>query len=451
MLVECLPFMDPLQVAARLQGEDGFLWFDSASRQHPAAQMTYICIWPVSQLSLQSGTEPLGQLRNWLQAYRMPRLADGPAFQGGAAGYIAYDHAPAFLDRFASRHDGRAPVMEFGLYDMVLAFDHAKQELAIFSTGLAGPETDPDEELARQKLNRLKTILEQDAPPLPAALPMHWTQATSADRYLESVRATQEFIRDGDIYQANISGLWTAAALTRRDAFAQYLEMRSRSPAPFSAFGAFPGRVIASASPERLVSADSRGKVRAEPIKGTARRGENEIEDAVLREALLVSEKDRAENVMIVDLLRNDLSRVCEPASVQVPSLCRLETFANLHHLVSTVEGQLAPGRDAVDLLSAVFPGGSITGAPKLRAMEIIDQLEPAARGVFCGSLGWIGFDGALDFSILIRTMDVGPSSTRLWAGAGITLLSDPQAEYEEIRLKAERIMVPAGATAVTP
>ena len=152
---------------------------------------------------------------------------------------------------------------------------------------------------------------------------------------------------------------------------------------------------------------------------------------------------------MIVDLLRNDLSKVCTPPSVSVSSLCRLETFANLHHLVSTVEGQLAPGQTAVDLLAAVFPGGSITGAPKLRAMEIIDEQEPGARGVFCGSMGWIGYDGAMDFSILIRTLELLPDETRLWAGAGITLLSDPEAEHDEICLKAERIMRKAARLSV--
>lgn len=442
MLAEALSSFDPAAAALALRGEDGFLWLDSAAPGHPGSRYSYICLWPVDRLALTAAPDAAAKLRHWLGQFEAETIPGGAPFQGGAAGYLSYDFAPAFLSRFASRHTPvAAPALEFGAYDTVIAFDHAAQTATAYSAGLRPGDTAPDNELAKEKISRVKAKLAEGGPPLPPAMKQDWSGQVSAAGYKSSVSRVRDYIPDGDIYQANIAGLWTAPPLSRDEAFAQYISGRARSPAPFSAFGVFQGRTIASFSPERLISADGKGRVKAEPIKGTIRREEDEARDAAVRAALLASEKDRAENVMIVDLLRNDISRVCTSSSVTVSSLCRLETFANLHHLVSTVEGELAPGQGAADLLAAVFPGGSITGAPKLRAMEIIDELEPAARGVFCGSMGWIGHDGAMDFSILIRTLECLPEATRLWAGAGITLLSDPEAEYAEIRLKAERIM----------
>lgn len=442
MQAEALPSFDPVAAAMVLRGEDGFLWLDSAAPDHPGTRYSYICVWPVDRLQLDAAAEAAGRLRAWIGGRRVARIEGGAPFQGGAAGYLSYDFAPAFMGRFQSRHAPvLTPALEFGLYDTVIAFDHSAQTAHLYSAGLRAGDTAPDEQLAKEKIRRLKERLAATVSPPPPPEALTWTPRSAPGGYQASVSRVQEYIRDGDIYQANISGLWTAGPLSPEAAFAQYLQGRARSPAPFSAFGVFEGRAIASFSPERLISADGEGWVKAEPIKGTIRRREDAVEDAAARAALLASEKDRAENVMIVDLLRNDISRVCTSASVSVSSLCRLETFANLHHLVSTVEGQLAPGQTAADLLAAVFPGGSITGAPKLRAMEIIDALEPEARGIFCGSMGWIGHDGATDFSILIRTLEILPGETRLWAGAGITLLSDPEAEHEEICLKAERIM----------
>lgn len=442
MLAEPLSTLDPAAAAAALRQEEGLLWLDSSATGHPGARYSYICVWPVSRLTLAPGRQAAAQLREWIASYQAAPIAGGAPFQGGAAGYLSYDFASAFMERFAGRHSpAPAPALAFGLYDTVIAFDHRAGTATLHSAGLSAPGAAPDDQLAAEKIRRVKHLLANPAAAIPAVSPLAWKKAFTAEDYQGAVTRAQEYIRAGDIYQANIAGLWTAPPLGREAAFAYYLAARARTPAPFSAFGDFGPRLIASFSPERLIALDGEGQVKAEPIKGTIRRGETEPEDARLRAALLASEKDRAENVMIVDLLRNDISRVCTSASVTVSSLCRLETFSNLHHLVSTVEGRLAPGEDGVSLLEAVFPGGSITGAPKLRAMEIIDELEPAGRGAFCGSLGWIGFDGAMDFSILIRTLDILPDETRLWAGAGITLLSDAPAEHDEICLKAARIM----------
>lgn len=441
MLAAALPSFDPVAAAMILRREEGFIWFDSAAPEHPGTRYSYICVWPVDRLRLETSIEAAEKLRGWIGKGAVSRIEGGAPFQGGAAGYLSYDFAAAFVDRFRSRHGADfATTAEFGFYDTVIAFDHGSGVAQVYSAGLRGRDAVPDDDLAMAKIRRLMEILASPATPLPTCETLNWAPCGAPGSYLSNVARVQEYIRDGDIYQANIAGLWTAEPLKSEAALAHYLQGRASSPAPFSAFGIFDERTIASFSPERLISADAEGRIKAEPIKGTIRRSEDPDEDAVARAALLASEKDHAENVMIVDLLRNDLSKVCTPPSVSVSSLCRLETFANLHHLVSTVEGQLAPGQTAVDLLAAVFPGGSITGAPKLRAMEIIDEQEPGARGVFCGSMGWIGYDGAMDFSILIRTLELLPDETRLWAGAGITLLSDPGAEYDEICLKAERI-----------
>lgn len=442
MLIAALPFFDPAAAATALRGEGGFLWLDSSASGHPGARYSYICIWPVDRITLAPSSDAPGLFRRWLARFPSFSVARGAPFQGGAAGYLAYDFAQGFVERFSSRHlPPAANALEFAFYDTVIAFDHAAMTATIHSAGVSGPGAEPDMALAGQKLERLRAALAEAPQPLQPVEPVSWEEVVSPENYISAVHRAQEFIRDGDIYQANIAGLWTAAAQSLEAAFAQYIAGRARNPAPFSAFGHFSSRIIASFSPERLVALDANGRVKAEPIKGTIRRGAEEAEDAILRAELLGSEKDRAENVMIVDLLRNDLSRVCAPSSVTVSALCRLESFANLHHLVSTVEGQLTEGEDSVSLLEAVFPGGSITGAPKLRAMEVIDVLEPAARGIFCGSLGWIGFDGAMDFSILIRTLDILPTETRFWAGAGITLLSEAEAEKDEIRLKAARVV----------
>jgi para-aminobenzoate synthetase component 1 len=257
---------------------------------------------------------------------------------------------------------------------------------------------------------------------------------------VEAVRAA---IARGDIYQANLSRRLSSPF--RGDPWPLYRAVRTGDPALFAAYldlgradadGKGP-RAIVSASPEPFLSVDHEGFVATDPIKGTRPRGATPEEDRALAAALLASAKDRAENVMIVDVLRNDLGRVCRPGSIRVPRLCRLERTATVQHLVSTVTGRLAPGRDALDLLAASFPGGSITGAPKIRAMEILEELEPVRRGPYTGSALWLGPDGAMASSILIRTFVADGTRLSLNVGGGITWRSDPAAEWDETEAKA--------------
>ena len=268
-----------------------------------------------------------------------------------------------------------------------------------------------------------------------------WRSEISKASYLKTVHEIKDFIRAGDIYQTNFAQAFTADLPRHTDPFDVYLSIRRSNPAPFSAYGAFGERSIASTSPERLIAVNAQGLAEARPIKGTIARSDSPVEDEQFGGRLLKSEKDRAENIMIVDLLRNDMSRVCKPHSVKVQDLCVLESYAGLHQLTSSVQGQVEDGKDAFDLLSAVFPGGSITGVPKRRAMEIIRQLEQRPRRAFCGSFGYFGFDGAADFNIMIRTIQFQGDRARLDVGSGITSLSNPDEEYSETLLKAQKIL----------
>ena len=264
------------------------------------------------------------------------------------------------------------------------------------------------------------------------------TSNFSAIQYIDTVARAIEYIRAGDIFQVNLSQRLLCPAAD--DSVSLYLRLRERNPAPLAGYFDLGEFQIVSASPERFLSVADR-QVEARPIKGTRRRTAHPEADLYAGDDLRQSEKDNAENVMIVDLLRNDLSRVCRPESVVVSELCRLEVYEFVQHLVSVVQGELADGIGPLDLLRAAFPGGSITGAPKIRAMQIIAELEPTARGAYCGCLGYLGFDGSMDTNILIRTITAGRGWWQMPVGGGIVAQSDPQREYEETWHKAEGLL----------
>ena len=251
------------------------------------------------------------------------------------------------------------------------------------------------------------------------------------EEYEAAIRRALAYIRAGDIYQVNLSQRFQAPC--GGNPFDTYLALRSQSPAPFGAYLSYPGFAVLSSSPERFLRYQPQGSlVETRPIKGTRPRGADPRSDRALAGELLASAKDRAENVMIVDLERNDLGRVAAVGSVVVTGLCELETYATVHHLTSTVQARLNAERDIVDLLQATFPGGSITGAPKIRAMEIIDELEPVARGLYTGAIGYVAFDGSLDLNVAIRTMVVKDGVASFHVGGGIVADSDPAQEFEE-------------------
>ncbi len=389
-----------------------------------------------------SGDDPFALLREALGERGEPPPAGLP-FTGGAVGWFGYDLARRIerLPTLAKDAEG-LPEMAIGIFDWALIVDHAEQR-----SWLVGAERDTRTcarwprlveqfSAASPRFAADKTAALPATDPLRAIAPLRSNLSDAA--YAAAFERVQAYIRAGDCYQVNLAQRFAAPA--EGDPWAAYCRLRESNPAPFSAYLKTPFGEVLSSSPERFLSL-RHGQVETQPIKGTRPRGANATEDAALRQALSQSEKDRAENLMIVDLLRNDLGRVCRPGSIQVPGLFATETYASVHHLVSTVRGELRDGEDATSLLRACFPGGSITGAPKIRAMEIIEELEPHRRGVYCGAIGYLGFDGAMDTNIAIRTIVHSAGQVRFWAGGGLVVDSDPEQEYRETFDKAHRLI----------
>lgn len=461
LYIEELPWAAPHEIFHAFAEEPFALFLDSATaapgrdaRLH--GRWSFIALDPFATLDATSAS-PFADLKSRLAELALAHHgADLPPFIGGAAGFFGYDLART-LERLPPREppfaivDAQAPDLAIGFYDAVLAFDMQARRARLVSTGL--PEYEPERRRARA-LARAVALRERYTMAAAQNLPTGKPGGTSPmsnftrDAYESAVRRTVEYIRAGDIFQANISQRFEARLGAEDSAYGLYLRLRAESPAPFASFFNFGAGALLSSSPERFLLCRN-GEVETKPIKGTRPRGRTSAEDAALAEELLASEKDRAENVMIVDLLRNDLSRVCADHSVIVEKLCALESFANVHHLVSTLRGKLREGETNADLLAACFPGGSITGAPKLRAMEIIAELEPTTRGPYCGAIGYLGFDGAMDTAIAIRTMLVEKSRVTFQAGGGIVADSDPAAEYEETLAKADAMIRALGATGV--
>ena len=478
-----MPAPDPERCCALLEGLPYRLFLDSGAAPSKLARHSFLVADPVAvvrgkgarveRVTLPAGGrvarpvvetlagDVLDALRATLggEAGAAP-VAGLPPFQGGAAGFIAYDWGEVVERVPPPRYDDLAlPDAVLGVYDWVIAWDHAAGRAWIVSTGM--PERDPAARARRAaaRLAEVRRRLEspdgappkvEPAPRTPRAAPrapsypvehpgisprLDLRSSFTRAAYLDAVARVREYIFAGDIFQANLSQRLEAPLA--EPAWELYRRLRAQNPAPFAAYVDFPEALVLSASPERFLAADPSGAVETRPIKGTRPRGLGPEHDAALGRALEESEKDRAENLMIVDLLRNDLSRVCAPGTVRVPELFTLERHPTVHHLVSTVVGTLAPGADALHLLRAAFPGGSITGAPKVRAMQIIAELEPSRRGVYCGAIGYWSVTGALDTSIVIRTSVVVGQRVYFSVGGGIVADSDPESEYRETLDKA--------------
>ena len=476
LVEELSPAPDPVATTERFLGHPYLLFLDSASDPARLGRFSFLMADPVALVRTRGrgpGANGLEQIRAMLAACRTEPVPGLPPFQGGAAGYIAYDFG-AVLERLpAPRYDDLGlPDLVFGLYDWVIAWDHQSGRAWIISTGISAPENGPPRPArAEERLAWVRRILTgpsagaggrprahrpvtTPAPSFPVAgidlaAEIGLRSSFTHRGYLDAVTRVRDYIVAGDIFQANLSQRLDAPL--EEDPWHLYRRLREVNPAPFAAYLEFDGLYLASASPERFLQLDPSGRVETRPIKGTRPRGLSPLHDAALSRALLESEKDRAENLMIVDLLRNDLSRVCRPGSVRVPELFALEGFRTVHHLVSTVVGQLASGRDAADLLAATFPGGSITGAPKVRAMEIIAELEPSRRGPYCGSVGYLSASGAMDTSIVIRTFVALGGRAYFSVGGGIVADSDPEEEYRETLDKARALIATLAGAVATP
>ena len=482
-LVELLgPTADPADVTTLFLDLPYMLFLDSAAMDHPDAHYSFLAADPAVVVRSKGATteigkrgvwstvpgDALGVARSLLPSDPIAPVAGLPPFQGGIAGYIGYDWG-AVLERLPRpRYDDLAiPDVVLGLYDWVIAWDHGSGTAWLISTGL--PETGAAQRRrGRARMEQVRARLAggaegrrggptggraggradgrtRGAPTYPVtgidgATEIGLSSTFTHRGYLDAVGRVREYIVAGDIFQANLSQRFQSSL--PEAPFDLYRRLRQRNPAPFAAYLGFGEVEALSASPERFLRLDQdRRRIETRPIKGTRPRGLGPMHDAALGRALAESEKDRAENVMIVDLLRNDLSRVCRPGTVRVPELFALEHHPTVHHLVSTVIGELDPEAGAVDLVRAAFPGGSITGAPKVRAMEIIAELEPTQRGVYCGSIGYISATGAMDTSIVIRTYLALRGQIYFQAGGGIVADSDPELEYWETVDKARGLI----------
>lgn len=439
MSVMPIKYCDPLEAFAPWAEEFWAQLLDCPADDPARGRYAYIVVSPYATVvsaddrCLVNGSvvqaDPFTALGDLLKQAPKP-LADCPVpFVGGAVGFMAYELG-RHLERAPARHKvpKGQPEMAVGLYDAFIAFDRVARLAWVVGVG------DRGEAKADKLAQKLAGC--QDLPPLPPAVAVVLEPELTRDDYLARVTQVIEYIRAGDIFQANFTMRFVADRPAGFDDFAAYRRLRAVNPAPFAAFLRVPGLTLASASPERFLSLSKNGVIEARPIKGTRPRNADPAKDKAGALELAQSVKDRAENLMIVDLLRNDIGRVSAIGSVKVPVLSGVESFASVHHLVSVICGQLRPGLGPVDLLRASFPGGSITGAPKVRAMEVIDELEPAPRGAYCGSILWIGFDGAMDSNIVIRTIVMAKGKIITQAGGGIVSDSIPEAEWDEMMTK---------------
>ena len=388
----------------------------------------------------QLNGDPLAHLKRLEQqvfkSFSLPEC-DLP-FKVGAVGYFSYDLGRCFEQLPTQAADDiQLPLMAVGIYTQALIYDRNTKTWFLIAPQ-ANWQQQADSITTQTEIQHQAEQATTASHARNFSLTSRWQANISEAEYQQKFAQVQDYLHAGDCYQINLAQRFSASY--RGDEFAAYLTLREANQAPFSAFLRLADHTILSISPERFLQLTN-DQVQTKPIKGTVPRGVRPEEDNANAERLSQSTKDRAENLMIVDLLRNDLSRVCVPGSVKVPKLFDIESFPAVHHLVSTVEGQLAPGYDGTDLLRASFPGGSITGAPKIRAMEIIEELEPQRRNLYCGSIGYLSACGNMDTSITIRTLICQDSQVYCWAGGGLVADSKVASEYQETFDKVRKIL----------
>jgi para-aminobenzoate synthetase component 1 len=494
-----LPYIEPQKIFEVVAESYGTIWLSSGMLHNHYGRYSFIVINP---LKIYTGEQISVAIAMWDELFKHnvqrcdssnhesdnydrednyefnnPEL---PPFTGGLVGYFSYDlnkELEPNLYATSSPHNVidivDIPNYQLGLYNQVIAFDHYKQKcylmvaevddynlnyatqlqelLQIYNT--ANISTHIHTNINNDNNNNdTHTYVDDTLPKL--TLTSNFTQT----QYINVVEQAIDYIKNGDIFEINLAQRYIAQINNYTHDYpcaALFSKLSQINPAPFAAYLNFGDLVILSASPERFLSVKNR-EIEARPIKGTIRRHglnqkdyrddcnqneDNKNKDNILKEQLLNSTKDRAENIMIVDLMRNDLSKICTPSSIYVSQLCEVESFTNVHHLVSVINGVLKPDISIFDIIPAAFPGGSITGAPKIRAMQIIGELEGVPRGVYCGSVGYFGFNGNVDLSIAIRTIVKNKNELSFSVGGAVTLASNPQAEYEESLLKGQKLM----------
>ena len=466
-----LPYHSGILYFERLRHLDAPVLLDSGKPDSPSGRYDIVAAQPIekiyyhieplySGISIDGIGHSLSQLKQRLdhfsgqyKATASSKILSDLPFLGGFIGGLSYDLGRE-LESLPSQavSDNNLPVIIGGIYQWAVIVDHQQQQAHLVAPT---DQIEHLESLCGQSTDRVTDSSTEPSPPFSskkASLPFKLKQGFRANltwpEYQARFDKIMAYIRAGDCYQINFAQRFKA--ISEGDSWQAYLKMRAATPAPFSAYLDFDSFKILSVSPERFMQLRA-NQVETKPIKGTAPRSADNKEDQKIAKQLQASRKDRAENLMIVDLLRNDLGRVCKTGSVNVPALFALESYANVHHLVSTVTGELPEEKDAVDLLAASFPGGSITGAPKIRAMTIIDELEPQRRAIYCGSIAYISFNGQMDSSITIRTLlesrqvnlqsGMQESYLECWGGGGIVYDSEAASEYQETLHKVGKIL----------
>jgi para-aminobenzoate synthetase component 1 len=414
---------------------------DGLQKGYGTSRYSYILVDPFdvyifhANRHAQDQSDPFADLRLLSKKYKQQPVKELPPFQGGFAGYFSYDLAhinyPVLKPK---KNDLDFPEIYMGLYDLVCSFDHNRKKSFIVATGFPEIDKEKRQTKAIQRIAWFKQQInsyQQNNFFQPTIHSENIQSNFTQTQYLSAVEKTIEYIRAGDIFEANISQRFETILPKEYPHYLLFKNLCRINPSPFAAYLNLGKFKILSASPERFIKLQD-GEVETRPIKGTRKRSADPLQDAMNIQDLMTSEKDIAENIMIVDLMRNDLSMVCEDDSVTVPQLCGHEVYPTVHHLVSVVLGKLKPDEDVYSLLKKTFPGGSITGAPKIRAMQIIAEIEPHPRGPYCGSIALIGFDGNMDSSILIRTYVIKENLLTFHAGGAVVIDSCPLEEYQE-------------------
>jgi para-aminobenzoate synthetase component 1 len=464
--------LSPLDAFELFRDKQFSFFLDSGMDAHKLGRYSFIGSNPFLVLStrgsdiiLTRGAEksrlsgnPFDILNHFLETYHLDPCSSPVPFTGGAVGYFSYDLCH-FIERLPSTavDDLKLPQCCFAFYDLVLAFDNLQGKTYIISTGFPELRETRRIERATKRLNEVKDTLAEmsrsgtGAPFTPISSPMEQVTLKGGfthKEYVDAVEKARQYIIAGDIFEVNLSQRFEAELSITP--YELYRRLRQINPAPFACYLDFDEVSVVSASPERFLRVQG-DWVETRPIKGTRPRGKTPEEDQALAKELLTSSKDRAENIMIVDLERNDLGRVCRFGTVKVTELAILEVFPTVFHLTSTVVGRLREGQNCIDLLKATFPGGSITGAPKVRAMEIIDELEPTKRSVYTGSIGYLSFNGDIDLNIAIRTFLVKGKKAYFQVGGAVVYDSDPEAEYQETLDKARALIDALNMAATQP
>ncbi len=437
--------LEGMEILSRLRPSQCPAFLDSASGPKELSRYSYLAWDPLAVLECREGSShlrmqdrsfaladsPLLALREVFKAFEIDRSAVPFPFAGGAIGWFGYE-----LGRWIEKlppsppDDLHFPEVWLGLYDRMLVFDHEKRETLLI---LCEEGEKPD-----STISQIEEILRRPQPSRHFRALEELRSDQSESEFCRAIEKAKQYIVDGDIYQVNLSQRFETRFTGEPTEL--YRRLREANPAPFACYLGTPHGEILSSSPERFLKIEGR-RIETRPIKGTCPRYGDPERDRALREALLQSEKDRAELTMIIDLERNDLKKICRTGTVVVPRLYGLEEYQTVFHLVATIQGELRPEVAFSDVLQATFPGGSITGAPKIRAMEIISELEKNARSVYTGAIGWIGFDGDADLNIAIRTLQCSKQRAVYRVGGGIVADSDPKKEYEETLHKGRGLM----------